>query len=92
MFTEMKNSVHWGNSRSGTDERRIKKPDYRAIELAQNAAYKHRISKQKCREYKDMAQYMSITNSRRKKGESNIQYIMAKTFSKAIQDSNSVSK
>ena len=39
-----------------------------------------------------MAQYMSITNSRRKKGESNIQYIMAKTFSKAIQDSNSVSK
>ena len=47
IVTEMKNSMDWENSRLGTDERGIKKPEHRAIETAQNAAYRDRISKQR---------------------------------------------
>lgn len=65
-----KNSVDWGSKSLDTDERRINKPEDRAVETDQNAIYTERISNKikKCsRVEREDPSYMSLMNSRRKK-------------------------
>ena len=84
--------MDWGNSIVDTDVRRIKKPEDRAIEIAQKAAYKDRISKPREEiQNGEMVHPKSIMNSRRKKGEAISKHTMAKKFPKSIEDNNSVS-
>lgn len=81
--------MNWGNNRLDTEERGLNKPEDRAVEISQNAAYKDKISKQRQEmqtvEEDDPSCLLWILEGKKER-EAIFKHIAAKKFPSSIED------